>query len=158
MLKAVVVAAASSALFVALPIAMAQQTAAPPPSASAGPQVSVWSGVYTDAQAARGKTVYSANCGKCHGPTGNGAGEPDAPKSPPVARATFLRNWDGKTLAAMFELVRTTMPIDNPASRTDPEYIDAIAYVLSLSTIPAGAKELPPDAAALAGIVIRQQP
>ena len=29
---------------------------------------SVWDGVYSDAQATRGKTAYSEQCASCHGP------------------------------------------------------------------------------------------
>src|SRR5687767_13119104 len=120
MLKSVT-AVAASLVFVALPIALAQQTApAPAPGAAAGAsgQVSVWDRVYSATQATRGMTVYSANCQKCHGRTGNGAGEPDQPDSPAVARDAFLREWDGKTVAELFELVKETMPQDNPKSRT----------------------------------------
>src|SRR5712672_1137629 len=34
---------------------------------------SVWSGVYTTAQAKRGETLYSAACSHCHGARLNGA-------------------------------------------------------------------------------------
>ena len=48
--------------------------------------------------------------------------------------------------------------MDNPKSRSDQEYIDAIAYMFTLSKIPAGESELPPDAEALAAFVIGPQP
>jgi cytochrome c len=152
-----VIAAAVSVLLVALPTAIAQQ-AAPAPGGAAGAQRSVWDRVFSVTQATRGMTIYSANCQKCHGRTGNGAGEPDQPESPAIARDAFLREWEGKTVAELFELVRTTMPQDNPKSRTDQEYIDAIAHMFRLSNMPAGASDLPPDPAALGGIVIKRMP
>lgn len=119
---------------------------------------SVWDGIYSQAQAERGQVVYSGVCAKCHGRTGNGAGEPDQPESPSVARQAFLAKWDGRTVGDLFEYVRTTMPVDNPGSRTDQEYIDAIAYMFTLSKIPAGQDEMPPDAQALVDVFITPQP
>ena len=67
-------------------------------------QVSVWSGVYTETQNKRGEELYSGACAQCHGPRLNGAGQPDQPPSPAIARATFLRKWDGKTVAELFPM------------------------------------------------------
>jgi hypothetical protein len=49
------------------------------------------------------------------------------------------------------------MPEDNPGSLADQDYADIIAYMLSVSRIPAGDDELQPDSQSLAGIVIQQQ-
>ena len=35
---------------------------------------SVWDGIYTDGQAARGAAVYEKECAQCHGPGGAGGG------------------------------------------------------------------------------------
>jgi hypothetical protein len=50
------------------------------------------------------------------------------------------------------------MPPDSPGTLTDQQSIDAIAHMLAVSGMPAGNRELPPDAGALAGIVIEAQP
>ena len=124
----------------------------------AAAQVSIWSGVYTKAQNERGEELYSGACAKCHGLRLNGAGQPDQPPSPAIARAGFLRKWDGKTVAELFTFVLEKMPTDNPGSVTDQQSIDAIAYMFAVSNIPAGDKELPTDPKALEGIVIGEQP
>ena len=125
-------------------------------SADAGPMASVWDGVFTAAQAARGRLAYSGGCGFCHGRRLNGApDDPDMRSTPPLARARFLREWDGRSLASLYEYTRLTMPEDNPASFTGEEYADVIAYMLSVSGMPAGDEELPPDSQSLARIVIR---
>ena len=121
---------------------------------SAGPKVSVWSGVYTQAQNERGEQLYSGACAQCHGLKLNGAAQPDQPPSPAIARATFLRKWDGKTVAELVTYVRTMMPTDNPGTLTDQQSIDVVAHMFAVSNIPAGDKELPPDPKALEGIVI----
>ena len=69
-------------------------------SADAGPAASVWAGVFTEDQAARGRGVYSGACGFCHGRRLNGApDDPDMRSTPPLARARFLREWEGRSLA-----------------------------------------------------------
>ena len=124
--------------------------------ADAEPVASVWDGVFTAGQAARGRLAYSGGCGFCHGRRLNGApDDPDMRSTPPLARARFLREWDGRSLASLFEYTRVTMPEDNPASFTDEEYADVIAYMLSVSGMPAGDDELPADSQSLARIVIR---
>lgn len=126
-----------------------------PASATAG--LSIWDGVFTQEQAARGAAVQSGVCAKCHGAGLNGAGQPDQPPSPAIARAGFLKRWEGQTVRALFEYVRTKMPLDNPGQLTDRQNIDAVAGMLAVSGLPAGGTELPADPEALAGIVIRAQ-
>src|SRR5436305_1448396 len=75
-----------------VPAAMAQQR-------------SVWSGVYTTAQAKRGETLYSGACRQCHGARLNGAADADQPPSPAIARTAFLRKWAGKPVAELFTFV-----------------------------------------------------
>ena len=94
----------------------------------------------------------------CHGPRLNGAGQSEMPPSPAIAGATFLRKWSGQSVAALFVIVRHTMPPDSPGTLTDQQSIDAIAHMLAVSGIPAGNRELPPDPGALAGIVIEAKP
>ena len=128
------------------------------PSADADRITSVWDGVFTDAQAARGQSAYSGACSFCHGRRLNGApDDPDMRSTPPLARARFLREWEGRSLATLYEYTRLTMPEDNPNSLAEEEYVDIIAYLLSASGIPAGDDELAPDSQSLAGIVIGQQ-
>jgi mono/diheme cytochrome c family protein len=119
--------------------------------------VSVWSGVYTAAQNKRGEELHSAVCVMCHGPQLNGAGQPEMPPSPAIARATFLRKWSGRNVAALFLYVRQTMPPDSPGTLTDQQTLDAIAHMLAVSNVPAGDRELPTDVKALANIVIEAQ-
>jgi cytochrome c len=124
---------------------------------AAAQTVSVWSGVYTAAQGKRGEELHAAVCVMCHGRQLNGAAQPEMPPSPAIARATFLRKWSGQSLAALFVVVRNTMPTDAPGTLTDQQAIDAIAHMLAVSSIPAGDKELPADPKVLANIMIEAQ-
>ncbi|MCY3845377.1 MAG: c-type cytochrome [Acidobacteria bacterium] len=119
---------------------------------------SVWDGVFTEAQAARGRDVYTGACGLCHGRRLNGApDDPDMRSTPPLARARFLREWEGRSLAVLLAFTRLTMPEDNPGSLTDAEYVDVIAYMLSVGRMPAGGGEIPTDSGRLAEIVIGRE-
>jgi cytochrome c len=119
---------------------------------------SIWDGVYTEEQADRGQKVNSGLCAKCHGTRGDGANEPDQPGGPAIARFSFLRKWENTSLASLFEYIRTEMPPDNPGSRTDQEYIDALAYMLVMSGAPPGDTELTTDPETLDRIYIEQKP
>jgi len=126
-------------------------------SEPAAAQVSIWNGVYTQAQAKRGEEVYSGACAQCHGLRLNGAAHSDQPPSPAIARATLLRKWDGKTVGELFTYVLEMMPTDRPGTLTPQQSIDAVALMFSVSEVPAGDKELPADPKALEGIVIGEQ-
>jgi mono/diheme cytochrome c family protein len=99
--------------------------------------VSIWDGVYTDAQAARGAAGFSARCANCHGADLGGTGE-----APALSGAKFLSDFDGLSLGDVFDRIRTTMPQDNPGSLTRDEAADILAYLLKANALPAGAKEL----------------
>lgn len=120
--------------------------------------VSVWSGVYTAAQNKRGEELHAAVCVMCHGHALNGAGQPEMPPSPAIARTSFLRKWTGANVAALFVYVRQTMPPDAPGTLTDQQTVDAIAHMFAVSNIPAGNSELQLDPKALANILIDAKP
>ena len=141
------------------PVSSEEAAAALAGLAEAGSRTSVWDGVFTASQAERGQTVYPGACGTCHGRRLNGApDDPDMVSTPPLARAKFLRTWEGRSLAALFEYTRATMPENNPGSLTDEEYIDVIAHMLSVSGIPTGDDALEPDPHSLARVVIERRP
>jgi mono/diheme cytochrome c family protein len=145
----------ATALVLSTSVALAQEEGGAGAKA-AGAKASVWSGAYTAAQAKRGADFYSGACAQCHGPNLNGAGQPDLPPSPAIARATFLRKWAGKPVAELFVYMRTQMPPDNPGTLTDQQAVDAIAHMFAVSNIPPGDKELLPDPKGLADLVIEE--
>jgi mono/diheme cytochrome c family protein len=98
---------------------------------------SVWDGVYTQAQADRGRPLYNASCGGCHGDQLSG-GE----TAPPLAGGDFLSNWNSQTVGQLFERTRTGMPPGAPSKVGRDAKVDIIAYILSFNKFPAGDKEL----------------
>jgi mono/diheme cytochrome c family protein len=119
---------------------------------------SIRDGVFTSAQAQRGQAAYTGPCDRCHGYKLDGApDDPDMLPAPPVAGPKFLRKWDGRTLAALFDYLRVTMPANNPGYLSDAEVADLVAYMLSSSGMPAGGAALSTDREALAGVLIVSQ-
>jgi quinoprotein glucose dehydrogenase len=114
---------------------------------------SVWDGVYTKEQAARGQKVYQEECMKCHGENLAG-GE----ASPPLVGADFFPKWTGKTVGDLFGRVRKTMPTDDPGNLSSRQYSDVVAYILGVNEFPAGQKELDRDPAASNDIRIEAKP
>jgi mono/diheme cytochrome c family protein len=108
------------------------------------PTASVWDGVYSKAEADRGRTAYTNSCASCHGDQLTG-GE----IAPALAGGDFLSNWNGLTVGQLFDRTRTGMPPGNPASVTRDTKVDIIAYILSYNRFPAGEKDLPSQTAML---------
>lgn len=111
-------------------------------AASPQPTRTVWDGVYTEEQAKRGEALYQQRCVHCHGT--NLAGAVDGAAS--LTGATFYGNWNGVTLDLMLDRVRTTMPVDNPASLSRQQIADLLAFVFSANKFPPGKTELPRQA------------
>ena len=110
---------------------------------------SVLDGVFTAAQARRGRRVYTQNCESCHGPELKG-GE----MAPSVAGSDFIVFWTELPVGSLFERIRVSMPEDGPGRLTDEEYTDVVAYLLDANDYPAGDQELPADKTALDMIMI----
>src|SRR4051812_13212116 len=78
------------------------------PAHSSTVEKTTWDSVYTQAQAARGDTLYKAACAKCHGATLTGGSGAD--DGGPLSGKDFLGSWNGMTLDQLFNKIYTTMP------------------------------------------------
>jgi mono/diheme cytochrome c family protein len=106
-------------------------------------------GVYTEAQAERGKKSYLTACSSCHQ-----EGLQGADLAPPLKGDDFLLPWSTQTVNDLFERIAQTMPADAPGSLPRDVDADILAYVLQVNKFPAGTQELKPDTAAMKGIAI----
>jgi mono/diheme cytochrome c family protein len=113
-------------------------------ASQASPPQTIWSGVYTEAQAKRGETTYGKTCASCHAPDLSGVGQ-----SPALAGKDFNGDWNDGPLSDLFERIRISMPADSPGSLKPPEVADLVAFILSQGGFPAGQTELPSQADAL---------
>lgn len=99
-------------------------------------RISIWDGVYTEAQAERGRALYMQSCSSCHGADLSGSFE-----TPPLV-GRFMPYWSGSTLDALFDYVSTAMPMHNPGALSAGANIDIVAFILKSNNIPSGPKEL----------------
>ncbi|HWI18060.1 MAG TPA: cytochrome c [Vicinamibacterales bacterium] len=114
------------------------------PTFAQAPTKTTNSGVYTAAQAERGKKVFATSCTTCHEPSR-------------FAGDAFHESWDGKVMKEIWDVASGTMPEDNPGSLKQQEYADILAYFLQLNEYPTGDAELQPGAAPMAAIKIEKK-
>ena len=113
------------------------------------------SGVYTEAQAARGLAVYQKECTYCHHDDLLG-GEDLEVIPPALVAASFEERWYGKSVAEMFRVISETMPWRGKGL-TPAQYADVVAYLLKENGYHAGSQELPADPARLEKILITEK-
>ena len=114
---------------------------------------SIWSGVFSAAQAKRGDEAYQASCSACHGSNLHATDAEAVDLTGPAFRA----KWNGKNLEERFETIRDTMPLGNGKSLGDKTYMDIVAFILQSNDFPPGNQELVPETAAKV-IVLVQKP
>ena len=114
---------------------------------------SVWEGVYTDAQAARGERQYGRACEQCHGADLAGDAVMEIPA---LSLDSFMTSWSGKSVKDLFDTVKRSMPKDKPNSLGTGSYVDVVAYLLQSNKFPSGSRELPREPEQLDGIVIER--
>ncbi len=102
-------------------------------------RISIWDGVYTDAQAERGRPLYMQSCAICHSADLSGTFE-----TPPLV-GRFMPYWSGSTLDSLFDYVSTAMPLHNPGALSAGANIDIVAFILKSNDLPSGSKELSAD-------------
>ena len=106
-----------------------------------------WSGVFSEAQAKRGESIYAEKCSSCHAPDLTGLDQ-----APPLSGNDFNTNWNDLALNDLFERISISMPADKPGSLSRQETADVVAFILQHGNFPAGQNELPSQAEALKSI------
>lgn len=96
-------------------------------------------GVYTEAQAEVGEVLYEQHCLLCH----------DKKYFRPV-----LQRWEGQPISVLFTIMSTSMPESNPGFLSRKEYVDILAYILSLSRYAEGETELDYQDGALEELIV----
>jgi mono/diheme cytochrome c family protein len=129
--RAALLAAFTTALFTSL---MAQT----PPA--------IWAGIYTEAQAERGRSVVENHCSECHHADLSGG------EGPALVGPTFMLKWELQSVERLFHKIRDTMPEVGSSDVTEAQKLDTVAYILQQNGFPAGATELTDTKDALAAI------
>jgi mono/diheme cytochrome c family protein len=109
----------------------------------------IWDGVFTTAQADRGKAALLQNgCNGCHG--ADLAGE----RGPSLKGERFIKAWENGSIGRLFTKIRDTMPPLNAEQVTPSTKVDIIAYLLQENGFPMGTAELGVDSDTLESLQI----
>jgi mono/diheme cytochrome c family protein len=114
-------------------------------------QRGVWDGVFTAAQADRGRQP-AARCQGCHGPELGGTD-----RAPALKGAGFLANWENGSVNRLFIKIRDGMPPGNTDSIAPDVKLDILSFLLRENGFPAGPTELTTNADALDSLQIVKQ-
>ena len=102
----------------------------------------VWDGVYTDAQAERGRASYQQSCVGCHRDDLRGDNT-----APSLVGESFTFLWGDMEVGELSARIQKLMPPERPGSLPAQTYIDIIAFILQKNGFPTGDVELGADAA-----------
>ena len=100
----------------------------------------VLDGVFTAAQAERGKEAYATHCSTCHMEDLGGL------SAPALKGEQFIDNWREDSVRSLFTFIRTQMPQRAAGSLEEKMYVDILAHILSVNMFPSGSSELSADA------------
>ena len=112
----------------------------------------VWDGVYTEAQAERGRTSYQQACLSCHRDDLRGDNT-----APSLVGESFLFLWGDMEVGELSARIRKVMPPERPGSLPVQTYTDIVAFILQKNAFPAGSTELSAEPAA-ARVLITPKP
>jgi S-disulfanyl-L-cysteine oxidoreductase SoxD len=112
----------------------------------------VLDGVFTAAQAERGREAYALHCSSCHqNDLQGGAG-------PALQGLQFIDNWREDSLQSLFTFIQTRMPLRARGTLVEETYLDILTYILSMNSFPAGSKELTHDALGTTQVIGKDGP
>ena len=96
------------------------------------PTRSLWEGVFTTEQVARGRAQYAVTCARCHG------GSLEGGMGASLVGTAFWNEWREQSVADMVDYVAKNMPMGRQAAPLSPtEAADLVAFVLSNNDLPA---------------------
>ena len=101
----------------------------------------VLDGVYSDAQATRGKASYKGVCSLCHGNALEGV------SAPALTGDHFLERWREDTLDSFYNFIKDNMPPRRAGDVRIPEssYLEIVTYILQMNGYGSGPNMLAPD-------------
>jgi hypothetical protein len=101
---------------------------------------------FTRGQVEVGQVAYvDLGCAACHGPSLAGT-----ENGPALAGPTFAERWFGGPVLALYELVQSQKPMDNPGGLDPRRYMELLAYILHENGFETGPRPLRADATVLA--------
>jgi quinoprotein glucose dehydrogenase len=116
--------------------------------ASAQTEARIWTGIFTNEQADRGKADFVQSCTRCHGQNLEGA------TAPSLNGNRFITAWENENLYKLFVKVRDTMPPNFGTILPDEAKLDVITFILRTNGYPPGEQELKVDVDTLENIQV----
>src|SRR5262249_51533698 len=113
----------------------------------------VWDGVYTEQQAARGALSFATNCARCHGGTTN-----DGDEGRSLSGERFWKSFRESTVDHLLDYVSRNMPNGAGGTLSANVYADLVAFILSRNALPPGVSELTKDSAVGVQIIAKSGP
>src|SRR5262245_32441488 len=108
----------------------------------------VWDGVYTDAQAERGRTAYQQCWAARHRDDLRGDNT-----APSLVGESFTFLWGDMEVGELSARIQKLMPPERPGSLPATTYADIVAFILKKNEFPAGNKELGSDSDSLHAVI-----
>jgi mono/diheme cytochrome c family protein len=105
--------------------------AAPAPAAAAPAATTAPAGLFSQAQANRGRDVFRSMCTECHT-----AGE--------FTDNAFKVKWARRSVGDLYEFIHTAMPDDAPGVLTEAQAIDLTSYILESNGFTSGSRQMQP--------------
>ena len=127
--RAALLAAGSAALGLALLFTSFQESAKASSQDDGEAAISTQSGIFSDGQADKGEELFQQACMVCHQPE-------------EFSEGGYMESWAGQNVGDMFDLIRATMPEDNPGRLKRREYAEILAYFFRMNGLPAGEEDL----------------
>jgi cytochrome c553 len=115
----------------------------------ATPARTVWDGVYTAEQAARGRADYTKSCASCHAVDLRGSST-----APSLVEDSFAFLFGELTVGELYSRICKLMPADRPGSLSVQSCRDITAFLLQSNSFPTGDNELDGDQAVMEQILI----
>ena len=111
--------------------------------------MTIWDGVFTEAQAKRGEDAYAKACAKCHAEDLLGS-----TNAPALVGQPFFARFERSSTDDVVDVIRRTMPQEAPDTLGMQAYADIVSFMLKTNSAPAGKAELPTDRAKLREILV----
>jgi cytochrome c len=108
----------------------------------------VWDGVYTDAQAERGRAAYQQSCVACHRDDLRGDNT-----APSLVGESFMFLWGDMEVGELSARIQKLMPPERPGSLPATTYTDIVAFILRKNEFPAGNRDLGADTDSLRTLI-----
>lgn len=107
------------------------QPAAPAAAPAPAPAAGAPAGLFSQAQANRGRDTFRSMCTECH-------------TAAEFTDNAFKVKWARRTVGDLYQFIHTSMPDDAPGVLTEAQALELTAYILEMNGFTAGSRQMQP--------------